>query len=214
LIPIALFGAASPLTITVVVALLTSNRGVAKATAFGAGLVGVFAVIGIFTLNRSSDSGSSSSTQSAVTGTIIAVLGGLFILMAVKLLVNAPDPDAPPPKFMAALDTMSIGRSAGFGAILALINFKQLGIYVGGVAEIVEAELSSTQQWVALVVLLIVLQIGVIAPIVVYVVNPGWASRHLRRFQEWLARHSRVIGIVLGLVIGILFLVNGITQIA
>ncbi len=76
-----------------------------------------------------------------------------------------------------------------------------------------EAELSSTQQWVALVVLLIVLQIGVIAPIVVFVVNPGWASRHMRRFQEWLARHSRVIGIVLGLVIGILFIVNGVTQI-
>jgi hypothetical protein len=35
----------------------------------------------------------------------------------------------------------------------------------------------------------------------------------MRRFQESLARHSRVIDIVLGWVVGILFLVNGVTQI-
>ena len=56
LIPIALFGAASPLPITAVVTLLMSERGVAKAIAFGGGLMGVLAVIGVFTLSRSSDS--------------------------------------------------------------------------------------------------------------------------------------------------------------
>ena len=68
------------------------------------------------------------------------MLGVLFVLLAVKQLVNAPDPDAPPPKFMTALDTMSVGRATAFGAILALINFKQLGIYVGGIAQIVDAD--------------------------------------------------------------------------
>ena len=52
LIPIALFGAASPLPITVVVTLLMSERGVAKAIAFGGGLMGVLAIIGVFTLSR------------------------------------------------------------------------------------------------------------------------------------------------------------------
>lgn len=92
LIPIALFGAASPLPITAVVTLLMSERGVAKAIAFGGGMMGVLAVIGVFTLSRSSDSSASSSTQSTVVGTIIAALGVLFVLMAVKLIVNAPDP--------------------------------------------------------------------------------------------------------------------------
>ena len=214
LIPVALFGAIAPLPITVAVTLLISKGGVAKATGFAAGLVGVLAVIGVVALITSGDSGGSSSTGSAVTGTIIAVLGVLFVLMAVKLLLNAPDPDAPPPKFMTALDTMSVGRATLFGAILALINFKQLGIYIGGVAQIVDADISSTQQWVALVVLIVVLQIGIIAPIVVYLVAREWASRQLLKFQGWLARHSRVIGIVLGLVIGIWFIVKGVTQIA
>ena len=118
------------------------------------------------------------------------------------------------PPFMTALTTMSAGRAAGFGAILALINFKQLGIFIGGVAEIVEAEVSSTEQWIALLVLLIVLQLGVIAPIVVYVVARDWATRQLVRFQEWLARYNRAIGIVLGLVIGILFIAQGVSTVA
>ena len=114
---------------------------------------------------------------------------------------------------MTALDTMSVGRATAFGAILALINFKQLGIYVGGIAQIVDADVSTVQQWIALVVLLIVLEIGVIAPIVVFVAAREWATRQLRRFEGWLLRHNRVIGIVLGLVVGIWFIVKGVTQI-
>ena len=213
LIPVALFGAIAPLPITVVVTFLMSKGGVFKATGFAAGLVGVLAVIGAITLATASGRSDSNNTGSAITGTIIAVLGVLFVLLAVKQLVNAPDPDAPPPKFMTALDTMPVGRATAFGAILALINFKQLGTYVGGIAQIVDADVSTVQQWIALVVLLIILEIGVIAPIVVFVAAQEWATRQLRRFEGWLVRHNRVLGIVLGLVVGIWFIVKGVTQI-
>jgi hypothetical protein len=43
------------------------------------------------------------------------------------------------------------------------------------------------------------------------VVAHDWATRQLVRFQEWLARYNRAIGIVLGLVIGILFIVEGVS---
>jgi hypothetical protein len=32
-----------------------------------------------------------------------------------RALANAPDPDAPPPKFMTAQETMSAGRAVVFG---------------------------------------------------------------------------------------------------
>jgi hypothetical protein len=44
------------------------------------------------------------------------------------------------------------------GLVLAVINVKQLGIYVGGVAQIVAADVSTVDGWVALVILLIVIQ--------------------------------------------------------
>jgi Sap, sulfolipid-1-addressing protein len=164
LIPAALVAALAPLPITIVVTSLVSKGGVAKALGFAGALVAVFAVIGVITLTTSSAAGSTSSKGSAVTGTILAVLGVLFLLIAVKQLLNAPDPDAAPPKFMTALDTMSVARATVFGAILALINVKQLGIYVGGLAQIVHADVSSAARWVAFVILLVVVQIGARRP--------------------------------------------------
>jgi Sap, sulfolipid-1-addressing protein len=128
LIPTAIVGALAPLPIIIVVTLLMSKGGLAKAIGFGGALVAVFAVIGIIALATSSGGSGSGSKGSAVTGTIIAVLGVLFVLLAVKQLLHAPDPDAPP-KFMTALDSMSPARAAVFGMVLALINVKQLGIY-------------------------------------------------------------------------------------
>ena len=169
LIPTAIVGALAPLPIIIVVTLLMAKGGLGKAVGFGGAFVAVFAVIGIIALATSSGGSHSGSKGSAITGTILAVLGVLFVLTAVKLLVQAPDPDAPPPKFMTALDSMSVGRAAVLGVIGAIVG---------------------------------------------YVAAPDWASRELQRFRGWLVKHNRVIGIVLGLVIGAWFIIWGVTQIA
>jgi threonine/homoserine/homoserine lactone efflux protein len=179
------------------------------------GAVRVFAVIGVIALTTTSGSSTGSDSKgSAVTGTIIAVLGVLFVVMAIKQWVGAPDPDAGPPKFMTALDSMSAPKAAVLGLIIAVVNVKQLGIFVGGVAQIVHADVSTAQRWVALVILLVVIQIGVIGMIVVDVVARDWAGRELAALRGWLVRNNRVLGIVLGLAIGVLFTVKGVAQIA
>jgi hypothetical protein len=82
LIPLAIAGALAPVPITIVVTLLMSKGGLAKADCFGAAMVAVFAVIGAITLTTSSGHDGSSSKGSAVTGTITAVLGVLFVLIS------------------------------------------------------------------------------------------------------------------------------------
>jgi hypothetical protein len=129
----------APLPITVVITLLMSNGGIAKALGFAAALIGAFAALGAVALATASTNAGASEKGGAITGTIIAVLGGVLVVIAIKQLVQAPDPDAPPPKYMAKLDAMSPARAAGFGLILSLINFKQLGIYLAGVSLIVNA---------------------------------------------------------------------------
>ena len=213
LLPTAILGALSPLPILIVVSLLMSKGGRVKAMGFGAALIAVFAVIGVIALTSSPAGSGSTDTGSAVTGTIIAVLGVLFLVIAVKQWVGAPDPDAPPPKFMAALDSMSAGKAIVLGLIIAVINVKQLGIFIGGVVQIVASDVSTAQRWIALVVLLVIVQIGVIAVIGADVVAPNWATRQLQRLQAWLVHNNRVIGIVLGLVVGVLFVVKGVGQI-
>ena len=160
LLPLALLGALAPMPILISLSLLISQGGLAKAIAFDAALAGVFAVIGTVSLVSSGKHTGASDEGSAVTGTIVAVLGVLFIVIAVKQWLRVPDPDAPPPKFMTHLDTMSVARAAISGVILGLINVKQLGIFVGGVAQIVHADVSTAQQWVAMMLFLTAFQVG------------------------------------------------------
>ena len=83
-----------------------------------------------------------------------------------------------------------------------------------GVAEIVEADVTAAQGWVALVILLVLIQIGVIVPILAYVLAREWATKMLIALRAWLIAHNRVISIVLGLVVGVWFLIAGVVQIS
>jgi hypothetical protein len=139
MLPAALVGALAVAPITIVITLLMSKGGLGKALGFGVGLVAVFAVVGVIALTTAGTNAGSSDTGSAVTGTIIAVLGG---------------------------------------------------------------------------VLLVVIQIGVIGSILVYVLARDWATRVLQACRSWLIKNNRVISIVLGLVIGVWFIIKGVTQIA
>ena len=213
LIPTALVGAINVVPITVVVTLLMVKGGLSRAIAFAIGQTGALAAFGVFALATASTDAGSTDTGSAVTGTIIAVVGVLLLLLAVKQLLGSPDPDAPPPAYMARLETMSVSGALVTGAILALVNVKQLGIYAAGLAEIVEADVSTAQGWIALVILLVLIQIGVLLPIFAYLLARDWATKALETLRGWLIRHNRVISIVLGLVVGALFVVAGVTQI-
>jgi hypothetical protein len=143
-------------------------------------LVGAINLVPITVVVTLRTNAGSSDTGSAVTGTIIAILGALLLVLAVRLLVGAPDPDTPPPAYMAKLESTSASDALVTGLVLALITVKQLGIYAAGVAEMVEADVSTSQGWVALTILLVLIQTGVIVPILAYLLAREWAMRTLR----------------------------------
>ena len=213
LVPTALAGAINVVPITIVVTLLMAKGGLARAIAFGIGQLGSLVAIGGIALATASTNAGSTDTGSAVTGTIIAMVGGLLLVLALKQLLGAPDPDAPPPAYMAKLESMSVSGALVTGLVLGLVNVKQLGIYVAGIAEIVEADVSAAQGWVALAILFLLIQIGVIAPILAYVFARDWATKTLIALRGWLIAHNRMISIVLGLVVGALFVIAGVAQI-
>lgn len=213
LIPTAIVGALAPVPIIILISLLISKRGMAKAVGFGLAMTGTLAVVGAIVLANASANAGSTGHGSAVTGTILAAAGIVFLIIAIKQLLKAPDPDAPLPKFMSRLDDMSPVAAAVFGVIIEAINLKQIGIFLGGVKLIVNAHVTPAEEWVALAILLVVIQLGVIVPLVGYSLAGNRATYVLQRFRGWLVTNNRAISIVLGLVIGAAFLVVGVTEI-
>jgi threonine/homoserine/homoserine lactone efflux protein len=213
LIPTAIVGALSPLPVLVVIVLLMSERGLAKAASFAAALVGGYAVVGAVVLAVADGDAAESDGGRAVAGAVVAAIGAMLVVLALKQLVGGPDPDEALPKLMGQLDRMTPGRTALLGVAVGLLNVKQLGIFIAGIAQIVAADLTGGQAWIALALLVVLIQSVVIVAVVGFAVAPGPATRRLQSVQAWLTRNKRVISIVLGLVIGAAFVVKGVTMI-
>lgn len=154
----ALGGAISPTPTIICILLLTSRRPLTNATAFLAGNGLVLAVIGILALTLFGGEPLPSDRSSTVGHTIDTVLGVLFLVFAFKRYLNAPDPNAPPPRWMSSLDLISPGKSFAFGKITMTTNFTTLPLYVSGLKDIVVAKigiLGSVTTFALLVVIVV-----------------------------------------------------------
>ncbi len=178
-----------------------SARGLAKASAFVATLTAVYASIGTFALATSRDNGF--GRGSAVAGAALGVLGAALVVMSLRQMIrHRTSSEQALPGVVDRLDTMTIRGTTVLGVVIALVNVKQLGVFVAGVSQIVAADVSPVEAWLALLVFLAVFQVGMILTIGAYVFARPRATRALASCRRWIVRHMRVLSIVLGLVVG------------
>ena len=133
-LPLAIGVAISPITIIAVILMLFSARARQNGPAFLAGWVGALAVVGaiVFVLAEAGRVGSDGSSSN-LAAMLKALLGVLFLMLAVRQWRTRPaeGEQAPMPKWMAAIDSFTTGRSLGLAALLAGVNPKNLALTVG-----------------------------------------------------------------------------------
>jgi hypothetical protein len=102
------------------------------------------------------------------------------------------------PKWMAGLDKRKPGGALGLGALLSGVNPKNAGLTIAAAATIAGAGLAGGEQAAALAVFVLIGSIGVLAPLIVYLVagaRAGQDAGHLedvdRRPQR--RRHGRAV---------------------
>ena len=103
------------------------------------------------------------------------LLAGLIVL-GLRSLLNAPDPDAQPPRWIELIHSMSPARAFGFGTVLFPIQINNLAIFVACVNLIAAASLSPPGSDVALGLVLVVFAIPVLVFIGLYAAVPQRAS--------------------------------------
>jgi hypothetical protein len=107
LVPLAIVGAVTPVQITILVLLLQSAGGMPRATAWVAGMTlvrlaqGILfgLVLGVGVQEDPADSG-----PGPVALAILLLVGIFFLVSAIRKLLRQPDEDAPPPRWMAAVE--------------------------------------------------------------------------------------------------------------
>jgi len=212
LLPLVVGAALLPEWIIIALLLLRGEGGVLKALAFAAGAMAVRLVQGVlfgYVFGTAADAYGESGSN-LITSTLLLVVGIVMLITAVMKWRQEADPDAPPPKWLAALSGLSTLKAFSMGALLMAISIKQWVFTLSAIAVIEQAQLSHTGNVVTYLFFVVAAQSLVLAPIIFSAMAPPQAAKMLDATQGWLERNNRVIVTAVLLLFGVWLLGKGI----
>ncbi len=214
LVPLIIGGALVPIQIIITVMLLRSKAGRITAVAWVAGMTTVRLLQGLlFGLvlgSASSDAASKGGPGTAIS-LLLLVLAVLFYVTAAKSFLNHPDEDAPPPKWMAMIESVTPGKAYALGAGILAIGAKFWVFTLGAIAAIGEAGLGTAASITTFIVFVVLTESIHLILLVVAFATPERSAKLLDSVNATLAKYNRVIMIVLGLVFGTWFLIKALS---
>jgi hypothetical protein len=207
LILLAIGGSVAPPLLLLTLLFLGSRRPLPNAGALALGYFATCAAIGVSGLILF---GGAESILSMVGRVISVTVGALLIVLGLRSLLKAPDPDVSPPGWMESIDSMSPPRAFGIGVALFPLQVKNLAIFVACLNLIVASSLTLEGSILALMLVLVVFTIPLLVLIGLYAVVPRRAATRLGSLQTWMRKRNRAITVVICLVFGAFFLVRGL----
>lgn len=216
LLPMSIGSAVVPMQIIMLLLMLTSaKQGLTKAIAFVAGMtlvrLGQGVVFGLILTGGQGATDTGSEGSSWIVSTLLTVLGILLLISFFRTLIGEEDPDAPPPKWMLMLDTMTPLLAFGAGAGLLLIAPKMWVFTLSAIGTIDNAGLGEPSSTITFLIFVLLAQSLLILPILMRLILPERSQAWLGSLSDWLEAHNRQIMIVVSLIFGLLFLYKGIS---
>ncbi len=212
LVPLILVSAFMPIELAIVLMLLDAPSRVRAASAAITGMVTVrllqgFVFGGVLHWGTRTTDGSGAKP---VLSTILLIVALMFLVTAAREIAGGDDPDAPPPKWMNAVTSMSPARAFLLGAGAILIAVKLWVFTFGAIGAIGAAGLP----WIENVAVYLVFVLLCVSPHITIVVAaalfPERSRSALRAALAWLQDHNRKIMITLGVVFGTWFLLKAL----
>lgn len=207
ILPLALGIAISPIPIIAAILMLFSADAGRTSTGFLIGWVlGIVLATGLFTVL----SGSLGASDQP-TGVSWAKVGLGVVLMAAGVRQwRARNEAKGPPKWMTAIDGMTVVQALGLGFALAAINPKNLLMAVAAGVAIGAGGLSVADDIVAIAIFTVIAASTVAIPVVAYAVAKDRMSAPLDDARSWLQDHNTAVMAVLFVVIGAVLIGKGI----
>ncbi|HSN77679.1 MAG TPA: GAP family protein [Anaerolineae bacterium] len=213
LLPLILGASLAPLYPIVVLLLLLGEGGLRTAVAFVAGVLTIRLAQGLlfgWVFGAAAQAHPDDGPQ-VIAATLLLVVGILLLLTGFKKWRKQPDPDDPPPQWMAALGGLSPLKAFRAGALFVTIAVKQWVFTLTALDVIQGAALDGAAGVGLYLLFTLATQVVVLLPILVYAVAPQQSARPLRAAQGWLERNNRPIVIGVSLIFGVWFFYKGVT---
>lgn len=210
LLPLIVGSALVPVQLLITILLIAKSRVTALAWVAGATIVRLAQGV-LFGLVLGSDDVSTGDTgPGPVASTLLLVAALLFLVTAVKHLIGDDDPDAPPPRWMSAIDDLSPVRALVFGAAAMVVGVKFWVFTMSAIAVIGDADLGQPEAAITFLVFVVLASSAQLTLIGVAYVAPRRSEAVLARTSGWLTDHNRQLMVAIGFVFGVWFLVKAL----
>jgi hypothetical protein len=212
LLPVAVGIAISPVPIAAVILMLFSAKARPNGLAFVAGWIAGLAVVGGLLLALGGSTAGSTDSPSTAVLVVKAVLGALLLWEAALEWRQRPGEGDQPqePKWMTSIDAFTAWKSFGLAALLSGVNPKNLALNAAGVMVIAQAQMNSSDTWIAFAVFVLIASTTVLAPVVYYLIAGEKAEASLESMKTWLILNNAAVMSVLLLVFGVKLLASGL----
>jgi len=200
-------------SITLVILLLISDRGWRNGLAYSLGYFSAYTVIGISVVvagYRTTENNAQS--PSLFLPIVLIALGALLLWLSLRNWRKPPGEENSEPRFFAIVDQITPPKAFAFGALVTVINFKNLALFLSALSVVILSTLPLPEKVTITFLIALVFCLSVIVPVLVYVSFPRRAKVLLSSFKGSLERHSRPIGIWLPLVFGLVLITQGVTD--
>lgn len=207
--PLAVGAALSPTILGVIVLVLGSPHGRARAAVFLAGNVLVVGALGtaILVLCRHAAASGTKGQVSAASAGVDVALGVILLLLAVRAVLHHggdrtrhPSPHPEP----------RLGRYLGYGVAMMLVNISTLALFIPAVKDVAVAKVGLGNEVLTLGGLVVVVTVTAWGPLLLSLVAPATADRVLAAISGFVGRHGSAIAAAVLAVFGTYLLVKGL----
>ena len=146
-----------------------------------------------------------------IASTLLVVLGLLLLLAAYRKWRKQPDPDDPPPQWMADIAGLSPIKAFGAGALFVTLAVKQW-VFTLTAIDVIQGGMPGTAGFAGWYLFFALATQALVLPLILaYAIAPQRSAKPLMAAQAWLDRNSRTIAIAVSLIFGLGFFYKGVT---
>ena len=216
-VPLAIGAAISPTLVALQLLVLTgATKPVARAWALAGGAALVLAGFSVLGLTVLSHLHHAERRHHSVTdGVVLFVAAALLLALAVRSIVRRPTADeAHSSRTAARLANAPTLGFVGVGAIGMVVNFSTLVLFLAALHEITRSSVALAEQGVAFAVLFVITLLPVLVPVGLVSALGSRADPALATARDFVARHTRQIGIAVEIVFACYLVLKGIGELA
>jgi len=212
-LPFAIGVMISPLSIIVVISMLSSKRAKSNSLTFLLGWILGLIIIGGVVLTIVGRQNFSPSSQPSIEASIIRVLAGMLLLyLAVRVWRVSITPGEQPPLLtrINAIDTYTSAKAFGLGLLLSAAYPKNLTLTIIAALTIAQAQVSDLLNTEVFAVFIIISSILVVVPILTSFVLGDKAAQTLDSWKAWNIEHYTAVMLVVFLALAAMNLGKGL----